>query len=229
MTATSEPQHDQGIQQHGGGRGTLNRPACPTLRLLEPQMRLAALKRHLDRPTHGVPDEHLLGRCVVSHRVEGLDLSPTGQRLDRDDSQRTIRGESLADPTRRCQTAERTQEAVALPAGHPNEHTTRKTPQRQGGTGILAEEAWAACPCPIFLDPIPMIGNRGIAQAEACGSGGYWDGVLALRGQADDGVVSALRPTAPQRVFRFPLSLVGACFRLAAFDDRRILRLMLIG
>ena len=36
------------------------------------------MKRDLDRPTHGVAGQHDLGRCLISRREEGLDLSPAG-------------------------------------------------------------------------------------------------------------------------------------------------------
>ena len=87
MTVASEAQHDQAIQQHGGGprpyASNLAAPRTPDA---------SCCFEMLPRSTNAcVPDEHLLRRRIVSRRVEGLDLSSARQRLNRDDSQRTIR------------------------------------------------------------------------------------------------------------------------------------------
>lgn len=57
----NEPQHNQAVEPHGGGRSALGGLVRPALGLLKAQVLLGVVEAHLNRPARCIPGEHLLG------------------------------------------------------------------------------------------------------------------------------------------------------------------------
>jgi len=71
MALAGKPHHDQTVKEHRRRGGPLDRPACPPLGLLKPQMALGLLEGDLPGPAAGVPSQDL-DRRRPSCRTCGL-------------------------------------------------------------------------------------------------------------------------------------------------------------
>ena len=76
-----EPKYDKAVQQHRHRCGPFDRPPCPSLRFLEPEMLFAVMIHHFDRPTHRVPGEHLLRAGIGTPGIKGLFTPPFPEAL----------------------------------------------------------------------------------------------------------------------------------------------------
>ena len=66
MPLGGEPENDERVEKHGQRGGPLNCLAAPALRFLKPQALLAVAECDFDTPSHGVPTNDLLGRCLMA-------------------------------------------------------------------------------------------------------------------------------------------------------------------
>jgi len=134
MALLGEPENDECVEKHGQQGSPFDCLAAPALPCLEAEALLAVAACDFHAPAHRAPADHLLGRCYVTRRIEGLLAWPTFQSSAGDQPERAVRhgehaGNLIGDATTVRPTVDRERDVTASPfeyvrgAGQPRPRT----------------------------------------------------------------------------------------------------------